>query len=156
LWGKPYTIIPNYEVSAVVPLTRSFGFSVNATRALDQTAQYASTMVWVPSQLATSASLPATAFDKPYLGRYEFADSPKGTARDSAAFSADWRIFANDVISVGIQYGFFNEQLNSLPRDRIIFQPGRVVSFGPTFTLGAAGAGNVQLNYSTRDVTGTT
>lgn len=156
LWGKPYELIPNYEVSAIVPLTRNFGFAVNATHALDQTAQYASTMVWVPSQLATSASLPATAPDAPYLGRYEFADSPKGTARDSAALSVDWRISANDVISAGFQYGFFNEQLNDLPRDRIIFQPGRVVAFGSTFTQGAVGAGSMQMNYSTRDVTGTT
>ncbi|MSU51753.1 MAG: TonB-dependent receptor [Opitutus sp.] len=156
VWGKPYELIPSYEVSAIVPLTRSFGFAVNATHALDQTAQYASTMVWVPSQLATSANLPATTFDQPYLGRYEFADSPKGTARDSAALSVDWRLSANDVMSMGFQYGFFNEQLNSLPRDRIILQPGRVTAFGPTFTQGAVGAGSMQLNYSTRDVTGTT
>jgi len=154
--GKPYGIIPNYEATAVVPVTKAFGFAVTATNAVGETAQYASTMVWVPSQLATSASLPATAFDKPYLGRYEYADSPKGTRRQSGALSADWRIFANDVLSFGFQYGFFNEQLNSLPRDRIIFQPGRVTSFGPTFTQGAVGAGSMQMNYSTRDVTGTT
>ncbi|MBM3851818.1 MAG: hypothetical protein FJ399_01540 [Verrucomicrobia bacterium] len=152
----PYKIIPNFEVSAVVPVSARFGFAVNATSSETQSAQYASTPIWVPTASATSANLPATAPQLPYLARYEFADSPKGTQRMSAGFSADWRITANDVVSVGLQYGFFNEMLNSLPRDRIILNPGRVVAWGPDFTQGAAGAGYAQLNYSTRDVTGTT
>lgn len=156
LKGDPYEIIPNFEVSAIVPVNPRFGFAVNATSAETQSAQYASTPIWVPTASATSASLPATSPALPYLARYEFADSPKGTERKSAGFSADWRLSANDVISAGLQYGFFNEQLNSLPRDRIILNPGRVVSWGPDFTQGAAGAGYAQLNYSTRDVTGTT
>ncbi|MES2692556.1 MAG: TonB-dependent receptor, partial [Verrucomicrobiota bacterium] len=60
------------------------------------------------------------------------------------------------VVTAGLQYGYFNEILNSLPRDRIIINPGRVVSWGPDFTQGAVGTGTAQLNYSTRDVTGTT
>ncbi|MBL9200568.1 MAG: TonB-dependent receptor [Opitutaceae bacterium] len=154
--GGPYKIVPNYEVSAIVPLTPRLGFALNATSSETQSAQYASTPIWVPTASATSANLPATTPQLPYLARYEFADSPKGTKRQSAGFSADWRFAANDVLSVGLQYGFFNELLNSLPRDRIILNPGRVVAWGPDFTQGAAGAGSAQLNYSTRDVTGTT
>lgn len=154
--GGPYKVIPSYEATAVVPVNARFGFAINATSSETQSAQYASTPIWVPTASATSANLPATTPQLPYLARYEFADSPKGTIRQSVGFSADWRIADNDVISVGFQYGFFNEILNSLPRDRIIINPGRVVAWGPDFTQGAAGAGFAQLNYSTRDVTGTT
>lgn len=156
-WDKgPYKFLPSYELSAIVPLNARFGFAVNATSAETQSAQYASTPIWVPTASATSANLPATTPQLPYLARYEFADSPKGTKRDSVGFSADWRFAQNDVLSIGLQYGYFNEILNSLPRDRIILNPGRVVSWGTDFTQGAAGAGFAQLNYSTRDVTGTT
>lgn len=154
--GGPYDLIPNFEVSAIVPVNAKFGFAVNATHSETQSAQYASTPVWVPNTAATSANLPATSPSLPYLARYEFADSPKGTVRQSGGLSADWRVTPHDVISAGLQYGYFNEQLNSLPRDRIILNPGRVVSWGSDFTQGAVGAGFAQLNYSTRDVTGTT
>jgi hypothetical protein len=121
-----------------------------------QSAQYASTPIWVPTASATNANLPATSPSLPYLARYEFADSPKGTRRHSGGVSVDGRISERDILSAGLQYGFFNEQLNSLPRDRIVINPGRVVAWGPDFTQGAAGAGFAQLNYSTRDVQGTT
>ncbi len=156
LKGDPYEIIPNFEVSAIVPVNSRFGFAVNVTSAETQSAQYASTPIWVPTASGTSANLPATSPSLPYLARYEFADSPKGTQRKSGGFSVDWRVSANDVLSAGLQYGYFNEQLNTLPRDRIILNPGRVVSWGPDFTQGAVGTGYAQLNYSTRDVTGTT
>lgn len=154
--GGPYKLIPNFEVSAIVPLTERLGFAVNVTSSETQSAQYASTPVWVPTTAATNANLPATSPSLPYLARYEFADSPKGTVRQSGGLSVDYRLTQDDVITAGLQYGYFNEILNSLPRDRIILNPGRVVSWGPDFTQGAAGAGFAQLNYSTRDITGTT
>lgn len=152
----PYRVIPNVEANAIVPVTPRFGFAMTATIAETQSAQYASTPVWVPTGSATSSSLPATAPALPYLARYEYADSPKGTRRQSVGFTADFRLSASDVLSAGLQWGFFNEALNSLPRDRVIVNPGRVVAWGPDFTQGAAGAGTAQLNYSTRDVQGTT
>ncbi len=152
----PYDIIPNAEVSAIVPLSPRFGFALNATASETQSAQYASTPIWVPTASATSATLPATTPQLPYLARYEFADSPKGTRRYSGGVSADWRVSERGVLTFGLQYGFFNEQLNGLPRDRVIINPGRVVAWGADFTQGAPGAGFAQLTYSTRDVQGTT
>lgn len=154
--GGPYDLIPNLEVSAIVPVNAKFGFAINATHSETQSAQYASTPVWVPNTAATSANLPATSPSLPYLARYEFADSPKGTVRQSGGLSADWRVTPHDVLTAGLQYGYFNEQLNTLPRDRVIINPGRVVSWGSDFTQGATGTGFAQLNYSTRDITGTT
>src|SRR5690606_389500 len=94
----PYDIRPNFEVSAIVPVNPKFGFAVNATFTETQSAQYASTPIWVPTASATNANLPATDPGLPYLARYEFADSPKGTRRHSAGFSADWRVTDRDVI----------------------------------------------------------
>jgi iron complex outermembrane receptor protein len=103
--GGPYKVIPSYEATAVVPLNERFGFAINATSSETQSAQYASTPIWVPTASGTSANLPATTPQLPYLARYEFADSPKGTIRQSVGFSADWRIAPNDVLSAGLQYG---------------------------------------------------
>jgi len=154
--GKPWKIIPSYDATAVVPVSKNFGFTLNATDSSVESAQYISQMFWVPTRLATSANLPTTAFDKPYLGRHLRGNSPKLVVRQSGALSADWRIFADDVVTFGFQYGFFNEQLYGYPRGNIQYEPGRVTSFGPTFTQGAVGAGSLQMNNSTRDVTGTT
>jgi len=154
--GKPWKIIPSYDATAVVPVSKTFGFTLSVTDSSVESAQYISQMFWVPTRLATSANLPAPSFDKPYLGRYLYGNFPKLMVRQSGALSADWRIFSDDVVSFGFQYGFFNEQLNGYPRSNIQYDPGRVASFGPTFTQGAVGAGSLQMNNSSRDVTGTT
>jgi TonB-dependent receptor len=154
--GDPFKFLPNFEVSAIVPVNARFGFAFNATSAETQASQYATRPIWVPTSSATTANLPATSPALPYLARYESGNSPKGIERKSAGLTVDWRLSAYDVVSLGLQYGFFNEQLNSLPRDVVVLNPGRVTAWGADFTQGAAGAGFAQLLYSTRDVTGTT
>lgn len=153
---KTYRMSPSFEIGAIVPVSRRFGFAINGTSSLSDSAQYISNQAWVPTTLAASAALPSTPAARPYLARYQFGDAPKSVTRQSFGFSADYRLSDRDVVSVGQQYGYFFENLDGVPRDQIIIAANSVTAFGPSFTQGATGAGTLQLPYSTRAVQGTT
>ncbi|MBI5691777.1 MAG: TonB-dependent receptor [Verrucomicrobia bacterium] len=151
--NRAYPFEPNVEVSAVVPLTRNFGITASGliTRALAN--GQGSLMTWVPNGAGQSANFPATTIDQPYLVRYRLQERPKISVRESASIGADWRLSDAGVLSFGFQYAYFNaefwvRQLN--------FDVGRVASFGPDFTQGAAGAGFAQIIYDARQKDGTT
>ena len=136
--NKDYVFEPNFEVSAVVPLSRNFGFTASGLVSRTRNNGPGITQDWVPTVAAQSANFPATTPDKPYLARYRLQERPKITVRDSLNLSADWRISPTDVLTAGFSYfyhsqNFWVRQLN--------FDTGRVASFGPDFTQGAAGAG---------------
>jgi iron complex outermembrane recepter protein len=145
---KDYVFEPNFEVSAVVPVTRNFGFTASGMISRTRNNGPGITQDWVPTVAAQSANFPATTPDKPYLARYRLQERPKITVRDSLNLSADWRISRNDVLTAGFSYfyhsqNFWVRQLN--------FDTGRVASFGPDFTQGAAGAGFVQILTDARE-----
>jgi len=156
LSDKTYNLSPSFELGAIIPVNDRFGFAVSGTSALQDSAQYISNQAWVPMTLQPSANLPAGTSAQPYLGRYQYGDAPKSVTRQSGAFSADFRLTPRDVITIGQQYGYFNEALNGVPRDQVIVNPVRVTDYSSDFTQGAAGAGTLQLAYSTRAVQGTT
>ena len=145
---KDYVFEPNFEVSAVVPLSRNFGFTASGLVSRTRNNGPGTTQDWVPTVAAQSANFPATTPDKPYLARYRLQERPKTTVRDSLNLSADWRVSPADVLSAGFSYfyhsqNFWVRQLN--------FDTGRVTSFGPDFTQGAAGAGFVQILTDARE-----
>jgi TonB-dependent receptor len=150
---KTYPFEPNLELNAVVPITRNFGISASAlvTRALAN--GQGALMSWVPTIVGQSAAYIPTTPDKPYLVRYRLQERPKISVRESASVSADWRTSEAGVLTFGFQYAYFDaafwvRQLN--------FDVGRVASFGPDFTQGAAGAGFAQIIYDARQKSGTT
>ena len=145
---KDYVFEPNFEVSAVVPLSRNFGFTASGLVSRTRNNGPGITQDWVPTVAAQSANFPATTPDKPYLARYRLQERPKITVRDSLNLGADWRVSPADVLSAGFSYfyhsqNFWVRQLN--------FDTGRVASFGPDFTQGAAGAGFVQILTDARE-----
>ncbi len=151
--NKEYVFLPNLEVSAVVPVTRNFGFTASALVTRTYNNGPGITQDWVPTVAAQSANFPATTPDKPYLARYRLQERPKITGRNTLSLSADWRIRRSDVLTVGFQYSYHQQefwvrQLN--------FDTGRVESFGPDFTQGAAGAGFVQILTDAREKNNTT
>ena len=152
----PYSIMPSFELGAIVPVSPRFGFAVNATNSEAEYAQRQVAPIWAPAAQAVTTSFPATSPSLPYLTQWDYRDYPKGMRRISTGFTADWRISDNDVVSAGLQWGYFNEALNSYPRNLVRFQTGVVVASGKDFTQGAAGSGSIEQNYSGRDVTGTT
>ncbi len=151
--NKAYPFEPNVEISAVVPVTKNFGFTFSGlvTRALAN--GQGATMDWVPTIAAQSANFPATTPDKPYLVRHRIQERPKISIRDSVSAGADWRISPRDVLTFGFQYAYFKAEFWVR---QLSFDVGRVTSFGPDFTQGAAGAGFAQMVYDARQKDGTT
>lgn len=151
--SEEYPFEPNLELNAVVPVTRNFGFTASAlvTRALANGQGF--TMDWVPTIAGQSAIFPATTPDKPYLVRHRIQERPKISTRESASFSADWRISDADVLTFGFQYAYFKAKWWVR---QLSFDVGRVASFGPDFTQGAVGAGFAQIIYDAREKDGTT
>jgi TonB-dependent receptor len=145
---KEYVFLPNLEFSAVVPVTRNFGFTASALATRTFNNGPGVVLDWVPTVVAQSANYPATTPDRPYLARYRLQERPKITERNTISLSADWRVNPNDVLTVGFQYTYFMaefwvRQLN--------FDVGRVASFGDNFTQGANGAGFVQILTDARE-----
>jgi len=138
-----YPFEPNIELSAIVPVTKNFGFTASAlvTRALNN--GQGSLMTWAPT----------TSPDVYNLTAYRLQERPKITVRDSIGLTADWRVAPQDVLTFGFQYAFFSakfwvRQLN--------FATGTVASSGQDFTQGANGTGSAQIIYDAREKAGTT
>lgn len=117
-WGqKTYKIHPSFDVSAVVPVTKNFGFTVSGGYSLQYTQQPNVATTWrgvgaatsAPAANGTPGALPDTTPDNPYLGTFSWRDSGKDTDRQSFATTVDWRFARNDRISFGFQYGALRE-----------------------------------------------
>ena len=150
---KSYWYQPNLEFSAIVPVSRRFGFTISGIDTRTVNNGPGTTQDWVPHQLAQSANYIATTPDKPYLARWRVQERPKLTRREQISGTADLRIGENSVLTFGMQYAFFNS--NWWVR-QLSFDVGRVASFGPDYTQGAAGTGFVQTVYDAVDKHGTT
>lgn len=144
-WGqKTYKIHPGFDVSAVVPVTKNFGFTVSGGTSVQYTPQSNTAMQWRGTAIATNpnaangtpGALPQTTPDNPYLGIFSWRDSGKDTSRESFSTTVDWRLTRTDRITVGFSYGMLKE--NFATRSQT-FQINRVApgNWTPTHTWGA-------------------
>ncbi|MBL9189401.1 MAG: carboxypeptidase regulatory-like domain-containing protein [Opitutaceae bacterium] len=115
-WGQEtYKIHPGIDLSAVVPVTKTFGFTVSAGYSLQYTPQANTAMQWVGAGIAsntTATSLtgrPATTPDNPYLAIFSWRDSGKNTSRQSFATTVDWKPARHDRLTFGFSYGMLRE-----------------------------------------------
>jgi TonB-dependent receptor len=117
-WGqRTYKIHPSADVSAVVPVSKNFGFTVSAGYSLQYTQQPNVLMTWrgvgaattAPAANGTPGALPDTTTDNPYLSAFSWRDSGKDTDRHSFATTVDWRFARYDRLSFGFQYGALRE-----------------------------------------------
>ncbi len=143
---------PNLELSAIVPVTKNFGFTFSGLMARTRNNGPGLTQDWVPNVAAQSANFPATTPNNPYLVRFRLQERPKLTLRNTASASVDWRVTPENVLTLGFQYSYFSSefwvrQLN--------FEVGRATSFSRDFTQGAAGAGFMQILTDAREKNGT-
>ncbi len=151
-WGQmSYKIHPGFDVSAIVPVTKNFGFTVSGGYSLQYTAQPLTGMQWRGAGVATNATatattgLPATTPDNPYLTVFQWRDSGKDTSRQSLATTVDWRPAAHDRLSFSFSYGMLREHFATRTQT---FTINRVLPFnwGPDHTWGV---------FSTFPATGT-
>lgn len=143
-WGeKTYKIHPGFDVSAVVPVNKNFGFTVSAGYSMQYTPQSNQATQWRGAAAVTNAAatastgLPDTTPDKPYLTNYSWRDSGKDTTRYSFATTIDWRFAPRDRLSFGFSYAYLREHFATRTQNIIINRvaPG---DWGPTFTRGVA------------------
>lgn len=148
-------ITPNVDLSYVLPLTKTLGFTFGASHTNRYTQTHFSNLVWVPfgspSNLAPASN--------PMLRSYQLLDQPTMTTRSSVSASADWKFRPRDILSVSAQYfyGVRDQAIEALQWDvagtSTSPAPG---AWGPTFTRGAAARGNVTMMTDFRRKTDTT
>jgi TonB-dependent receptor len=144
-WGEwTRKVNPGFDLSAVVPVNRTFGFSVSAGYSLQYTPQPNAAMQWrgahiVTNQNATATPtgtgqwFPDTTPDNPYLGTFSWRDSGKHTTRHSFSTTVDWKPARYDRLSFGFQYGMLKENFATRA---MTFQINRVSpgNWSPTHT----------------------
>lgn len=148
-WGeRTHKINPGFDVSAVVPVTKTFGFSISGGYSVQYTPQPNSAPQWRGAHIVTNQSatatptgtgqwFPDTTPENPYLTTYSWRDSGKHTTRHSFATTVDWKPAPHDRLSFGFQYGMLKE--NFATRS-MTFQINRVApgNWSPTHTWGMA------------------
>ncbi len=115
-WGQmSYKIHPGFDVSAIVPVSKTFGFTVSGGYSLQYTPQANVAMQWRGAGVGTTVGAaatnghPATTPDNPYLGTFSWRDSGKNTSRESFATTMDWKPARHDRLTFGFTYGMLRE-----------------------------------------------
>ena len=153
-WGQmDYKIHPGFDVSAVVPVSKTFGFTVSGGYSLQYTPQSNVAPQWrgaaATSNVAANATtgLPATTPDNPYLGVFSWRDSGKNTTRHSFATTVDWKPARYDRLSFGFSYGMLREHFATRTQT---FTINRVLplNWGPDHTWGQVSTFNATTNVN--------
>jgi iron complex outermembrane receptor protein len=136
---------PGFEVSAVVPVNKRFGFTLSASSSTNYSSLDFMQNFWRGTTLATNgAAFPHTTFDRPYLSSYAVRDGAKYTTRNSLGVTLDYQLARNDRLAFAFSVSTFDAQWMFRT---LTFNTVRVVAgdFSPTHTRGVAGAGNLTL-----------
>ncbi len=143
-WGQmSYKIHPGFDVSAIVPVTKTFGFTVSGGYSLQYTPQSNVAMQWRGVAVGTTVGatatngLPATTPANPYLGTFSWRDSGKDTSRESFATTVDWKPARHDRLTFGFSYGMLREHFATRTQT---FTINRVepLNWSPSHTWGSA------------------
>ncbi len=139
---------PDFDLAYTVPLTKDFGFSVNAVK----NDQYGvARRINRTFNTSTAATNPLRAtVDNPYLTTYQYNVFPVYEHRYSLGTRLDWRVAPADTLS-------FTYSGNWLVQDyeqhNFILNAGtNPVAWGPDFTRGRAGSGSINVNNTARYV----
>ncbi len=118
-WGEySRKVQPGFDLSAIVPVNKVFGFSVSAGYSVQYTPQPAAGMTWRGASTATNQSATATPTGtgtwfpdttQPYATTFNWRDSGKHTTRHSFSTTIDWKPARYDRLSFGFQYGMLKE-----------------------------------------------
>jgi iron complex outermembrane recepter protein len=156
-WGEwTRKVNPGFDVSAIVPVNKTFGFSMSAGYSLQYTPQPAAGLQWrgvgaATNQLATATPsgtgtwYPDTTPDNPYATNFNWRDSGKHTTRHSFSTTVDWKPARYDRLTFGFQYGMLKENFATRTQTFIINRVSPA-NWGPDHTWG---------QFSTFPTTGT-
>ncbi len=148
-WGEwTYKVNPGFDVNAIVPVSKTFGFAFSAGYSLQYTPQPNVATQWRGAHIVTNQSAtatptgtgtwyPDTTPQNPYLGTFSWRDSGKHTTRHSFSTTIDWKPARYDRLSFGFQYGMLKENFATRSQTFTINRvaPG---NWSPTHTWGMA------------------
>ena len=137
-------IRPGIDFSAIVPVNSRLGFTLSASTSSAYTGGDFIQRGWRGVSLVTNgAALPDTTADRPYLTDFSYGDQPKLTKRYSFGGTFDLKLSRNDRLSLSYMHGFIDFYSNN--RSLQFFTTGVAPgNFGPEFTRGNAGAGEIR------------
>jgi iron complex outermembrane receptor protein len=143
---SPYRKVhPGFDFNWVVPVSRTFGYTLAAGHSIRQTDTPVIQNVWRGGGSVTNGTtFPHTPYGQPYLTSIVAQATGRKTTRRSFAASVDYQLGRNDRLTVGVQASTFDVIIDhaTLTLDAARVLPGQ---FGLNFTKGAAGAGTAQL-----------
>ena len=141
--GKSYKWFPDFEVTYINPVSRQFGYSVNASRN-----DYFYTARLVQKTFSTTNSSVTT----PYLNSVNDQVGHSNSRRSALGTKFDFRLSPRDTVSVSYN---FNRYWVDFGNHQMTYATGTMLAatatgrnattgdFGPTFTQGRAGQGSV-------------
>ncbi|MBL9209312.1 MAG: TonB-dependent receptor [Opitutaceae bacterium] len=132
--------------AAVVPLSPKFGFTFSASTFETYAPNDFMQRTWRGAGAVTNgAAFPDTTPDRPYLTEFALRDRVAFIRRSTAAGTLDFKFSPYSRISVSLQHGAFRSPQENQTLTFVVnaVAPG---NFGPTFTRGTAGQGEIRLN----------
>jgi iron complex outermembrane recepter protein len=143
---EPYRkITPGFQVSAIVPVNKRFGFTFSANGATQYVPNDVITLQWRGAGTVTNGvAFPDTTVDRPYLTQVQLNDDLRLNKTTSAGLTFDFRLTGHDTISFSTIYTYITVDHIG---HRMTYTINRVAptDFSPTFTHGAAGQGTLML-----------
>ena len=142
---------PGFEFSWVVPVNRTFGFTVSAGASSQYSSEPFMQNTWRGAGAVTNGTtLPDTTPGRPYLSDYLYRDSTVGRDRTAFGATVDYRLGRADRVSLSFHYGTFHSFYN---QRNFTYSVGAVAAgnFSPAFTRGNVGAGEIRQAESPRD-----
>ncbi len=143
---EPYRkITPGFQVSAVVPVNKRFGFTFSANGATQYVPNDVIALQWRGASAATNgAALPDTTVDRPYLTQTQINDDLRLNKTTSAGLTFDFKLTPRDTLSLSTIYTYITVD-HIGHRLTFTINSVRPGDFGPGFTHGATGQGRLQL-----------
>jgi iron complex outermembrane receptor protein len=140
---------PDFDFSYTVPISKTFGFSVNAVKN-DQFGS-ARRINRTFNTATTPANNPLTAsVDNPYLTSLVYNVFPVYEHRYAIGTRVDWRFAPTDTLSFSYSGGWLNQDYE---QHNFTLNAGtNPISWGDNFTRGRPGSGAVSVNNTTRYV----
>lgn len=138
---RTHKVRPGFDFSAVVPVSRNFGFTLSAATSPMYTPLALTEATWRGASAPTDGvNFPDTTGGNPYLTTFAVRDATRMTRHTAYAATVDYRLTPNDTVTFTMNYALFDWESNDR---QMTFTINRVApgDFGPTFTRGAMGAG---------------
>ena len=104
----PYRkITPGFQVSAVVPVNRRFGFTLSANQATQYVPNDVLALQWRGAGAATNGNaFPDTTVDRPYLTQTQINDDLRLNKTTSGGLTVDYKLTEHDTISFSAIYTY--------------------------------------------------